>query len=207
MSGPSISYVSSRAEPRHVTHPVLAAAAAGTLPEWARASAARRAHAARVADLMERWGRELDLGHEDVLRWRAAGILHDALRDADPRTLAPMVGAELEDAPGDLLHGPAAAARLREDGVEDEPVLCAIAWHTLGHPDMDRLGHALYLADYLEPGRTHAPERSAAWRGRLPGELEGVLRELAAARIGYALRNQRPLLGPTVAFWNGIVHE
>jgi HD superfamily phosphohydrolase YqeK len=156
---------------------------------------------------MRRWASELGLGRADIVRWQAAGMLHDALRDADPPALRPLVGPELRDAPGDLLHGPAAAARLREDGVRDESVLRAIAWHTLGHPQLDRLGHALYLADYLEPGRAHAPGRAAAWRERVPAELPAVLRELAAERIGYALRKGRPLLEPTVAFWNGLAHE
>jgi HD superfamily phosphohydrolase YqeK len=161
---------------------------------------------ARVADLMERWGGDLDLGADEILRWRAAGILHDALRDADPRTLATMVDGALENAPGDVLHAPAAAARLAADGVDDHALLRAIAWHPLGHPDLDRLGHALYLADYLEPGRTHAPARAAGWRERVPGEMDTVLREVAAERIAYALRCRRPLLDPTVRFWNGLVH-
>jgi HD superfamily phosphohydrolase YqeK len=190
-----------------VTHPILAAAAAGTLPAWAEASTARQEHLDRVADLMERWANDLGLEREETVRWRAAGMLHDALRDADPRALRPMVDAALRDAPGDLLHGPAAAARLREDGVRDEPLLRAIAWHTLGHPDLDRLGRGLYLADYLEPGRRHDPERAAAWRERIPTELPAVLQELAAARIGHTLRKGRPLLEPTVGFWNGLVHE
>jgi hypothetical protein len=51
------------------------------------------------------------------------------------------------------------------------------------------------------------PERAAAWRERIPAELPAVLQELAAERIGYALRKGRPLLEPTVGFWNGLVHE
>lgn len=188
-----------------MTHPVLTAAAAGMLPEWAEASAPRRAHTARVADLLDRWGRGMGLEPDDILRWRAAGVLHDALRDADPRALASLVGLCGEELPGDVLHAPAAAARLRAAGIDDEPLLCAIAWHPTGHPDMDRLGRALYLADYLEPGRTHAPEQSAAWRARLPVEMGAVLREVAAARIGYALHSGRRLLDSTVRFWNGLL--
>jgi HD superfamily phosphohydrolase YqeK len=189
-----------------VTHPTVSAAAAGTLPPWAKATPARQAHLRRVADLMEHWAVDLGLDRTDIVRWRAAGILHDALRDADPGELRPVVGSDLQDAPDDLLHGPAAAARLRADGVGDEPLLRAVAWHTVGHPDLDRLGHALYLADYLEPGRTHDPQRAAAWRERVPADMAAVLRELAADRIGHSLRQLRPLLEPTVRFWNGLAH-
>jgi HD superfamily phosphohydrolase YqeK len=189
-----------------MTHSTLIAAAAGTLPAWADASPSRRAHMGRVANLLERWAVDLDLDGDDILRWRAAGILHDALRDADPRTLAPMVNGALENAPDDVLHAPAAAARLAADGVDDPALLRAIAWHPIGHPDLDRLGHALYLADYLEPGRTHAPARATRWRERVPVEMDAVLQEVAAERIAHALHRGRPLLDPTVRFWNGLVH-
>jgi len=68
-------------------HPPVSAAAAGRLPRWAAAGEERRAHMARVAALLEAWARDLGLGNRDILRWRAAGYLHDALRDASPRRL------------------------------------------------------------------------------------------------------------------------
>lgn len=186
-------------------HALLAAAADGTLPEWAEAREDRRAHVRRVADLMERWARDFGLAPGDVTRWRAAGMLHDALRDADFDALRPLVGPELRDRPGKMLHGPAAAARLRDDGVDDHALLRAVAWHTLGHPDFDRLGKALYLADYLEPGREYESGTLAALRDRVPTDLDGVLRDVAVDRIGRSLRKGRPLLRPTIDFWNRIV--
>lgn len=186
-------------------HPVLEAAAGGELPRWAEASPDRREHMGRVSDLMATWAGRLDLPDADVLRWRAAGMLHDALRDADFETLRPLVGPDLKDSPGKMLHGPAAAARLRRDGVEDEALLLAVSWHTLGHPDFDRLGRALYLADYTEPGRDYESEHLASLRARVPAEMAAVLREVATARIQRSLERGRPLLDPTIGFWNAII--
>lgn len=188
-------------------HPVLADAAAGRLPAWAEATPERRDHVARVAELMDLWAERTGLSDDDRARWRAAGLLHDALRDADVDRLRPLVDPVLRDAPGKMLHGPAAAARLRQDGVEDEPLLLAIAWHTLGHPRFDRLGKALYLADYTEPGRDYESETLAAKRDRVPEELDGVLLEVAADRIGRSLQRRRPLLEPTIEFWNLLVEQ
>lgn len=159
----------------------------------------------RVADLMGTWAEDLALSDDQVGRWRAAGLLHDSLRDADFETLRPLVDPELRDAPGKMLHGPGAAARLRRDGVTDEPLLLAVAWHTLGHPDFDRLGRALYLADYTEPGREYESEALATMRTRVPDAMEEVLRQVATARIQRSLERGRPLLDPTIRFWNGIV--
>ena len=104
-------------------------------------------------------------------------------------------------------HGPAAAERLEAAGVEDGPLLTAVRWHTTGHPDFDRLGRALYVADFTEPGRGHATDRLAALRRRVPTELDTVLREVVAERIGRTLAGRHPLREPTVAFWNAIVED
>ena len=72
--------------------------------------------------------------------------------DAELRRLVP-------DAPWpvNVLHGPAAAARLQAEGETRASVLEAIRWHTLGWADWDRTGRALYMADFLEPGRSFSP--------------------------------------------------
>ena len=185
-------------------HPLIASAAEGRLPDWARASAKRRKHVARVADLLGRWADALDLEPDDRARWRAAGILHDALHDADFEDIRPLVGPDVRDWPGKMLHGPAAAARLASDGVEDRSLLLAITWHTVGHPDFDRLGKALYMADYLEPGREYESDKQARRRAKAPREMDAVLRDVAIDRIARSLRKGRPLLPPTVRFWNAM---
>lgn len=186
-------------------HPLIAAAAEGRLPAWAEASKSRRKHVARVSELMGLWADRFSLSDTDVDRWRAAGLLHDALRDANHDRLRPMVDAELRDAPGKMLHGPAAAARLRSEGVDDEPLLLAVAWHTLGHPDFDALGKAVYLADYTEPGRKDKSGKLARKRKRVPDEMDEVLKEVAIDRIRRSVKKGRPLLDPTVGFWNALV--
>lgn len=186
-------------------HPILTAAAAGALPDWARVGEHRRAHVERVSELMGAWADALGLGSHERGRWRAAGLLHDALRDADPELLRMVVPEDMSALPAKLLHGPAAAERLRRDGVDDDLFLRAIAYHTLGHPAFDRLGRALYLADYLEPGRKDMPAGTDALRTRCPAEMDDVIREVAARRVGRLLDMKKPLRQETVAFWNGVV--
>ena len=188
-------------------HPLLNAAAEGDLPEWARAGERRRAHVARVSALMGDWADQLGLGSHERGRWRAAGLLHDALRDGDPELLRMAVPPGMADLPPKLLHGPAAAERLRQEGVDDDLFLRAIAYHTLGHPALDRLGRALYLADYLEPGREDMPPGTAALRSRCPAEMDDVMRDVAARRVARLLETKKPLRPETVAFWNRVVED
>ena len=182
-------------------------ASRGELPDWAVQRPARRAHTARVAALMDRWAAALGLDDRERVRWRAAGWLHDALRDEDPETLRTLVRLEFRDLGGPLLHGPAAAERLRDEGVDDEGLLRAIAFHTIGHPEFDRLGRALYLADYLEPGRTFDPAGGAALRARMPEAMDEVLREVASARVAHLVRARRSIRPETLRFWNSLVEE
>lgn len=183
-------------------HPVIARAGAGELPNWSVVSPARIRHMARVADLLAEWAGAYRLSEEETLRWRAAGMLHDALREADERVLVVRLPSELADLPPDAMHGPVAAERLREEGVEDEDFLHALAYHTIGHPKLDRLGRALYAADFLEPGRKRREEERAELRRLIPRDPARVLVEVARVKIGRMLEERLPMRTETCEFWN-----
>ncbi len=195
----------SDASARAQLHPlIISAAQAGGLPAWAECAPGRRKHTHRVADLMDTWAAALALGEDDRQRWRAAAILHDALRDAEPASL---VGWTDLDWPPGLQHGPACATRLRADGVEDAEILEAITFHTVGNPRLAEISDYLYMADFLEPGRRFLAEERASLRARLPEERDAVLREVAAIRIGERLKKGERLLPQSVEFWNRLVEQ
>lgn len=188
-------------------HPIIEQAAAGVLPVWSATTSTRLAHMQRVASLMGSWADELAISPVERARWRAVGLLHDALREVSPEELRPTVGAELQALPGKLLHGPAAAARLRAEGIRDAPLLCAITYHTVGHPDLDEMGRALFIADYIEPGRTYDTARLESWRVRMPTERDAVVRAVLRARIDRLLNEARPIRNETASFWNALTGQ
>ena len=184
-------------------HPVIAAAARGELPDWARFDDERRAHMARVADLMQGWAEGLGLTHDDCMRWRALGFLHDAVKGVDADELRLWLGPEASHGiPDPVLHGPAAALKLRAEGITDDEVLDAVAWHTLGHPVLTRMGRALYVADFLEPGRDLLNDWRAGLRARMPHALDEVLHDIVHARILHLVERDRQVHPQTMAFWN-----
>jgi HD superfamily phosphohydrolase YqeK len=183
---------------------LLEDAAAGRLPAWARVGRRRLAHIRGVAGLMGAWAVELQLPPADQVRWKAAGYLHDALRDESTEQLRSMMSEGMKHLTGGLLHGPAAAEQLRRDGVLDESLLRAIEFHTTGHPCLDELGRALFIADYIEPGRTFEPGRLAVLRARMPAARDEVLKEVLSWRMERLLRERRPIRTETAAFWNQI---
>lgn len=186
-------------------HPLVSAAANGDIPGWAVAGENRRAHMSRVARLLERWGRELGLGKDHIARWRAAGHLHDALRDADPERLAKILPGRLRRLPPRAYHGPAAAALLLRDGVRDRELLHAIRWHTLGSRKFGTLGKALCAADAIEPGRRGRRGWRKELRARFPLEVDEVVTEIVRYRIDYLLRARQFVHPRTFRFWNSLV--
>lgn len=157
----------------------------------------------RVAALMDRWADALGLPERDRARWRTAGMLHDALRDARASELRDLITDEAFRAlPDSFLHGPAAADMMARDGYDDAEVLDAIRYHTLGHPSLGRLGLALISADFLEPGRLRDPAARAALRARLPFSFDDVVRHVIGLKLTRSLNREQHVRPEMVALWN-----
>ncbi len=161
------------------------------LPSWAVATPERRAHIERVVALLDGWARAMQVPPDERARWLRAGWLHDALRDAP--------------AASELDHGPLAAERAARDGERDQGVLDAVRYHSIGYAGWDEAGRMLYLADYLEPGRTFDRQARRDLAARVPAERDAILREVARRRIEWTVRSGWPLREETVRFWNALV--
>lgn len=68
--------------------------------------------------------------------------------------------------------------------IHDEDILNAILYHNTGRPDMSLLEKIVYVADYIEPGRKHAPDlpgvRSLAFQN-----LDLALLQILKNTLGY----------------------
>lgn len=134
----------------------------------------RASHSRNVAAVAEKLCLRFGMPPE---KGRCAGLAHDLLKDRPLaeqwnwasraeeaglpaialRTLAVIKG---ETAFADkIIHGPAAAAWLSFDGlVQDPEMLEAVALHSSAAVDMSPFSKILYVADKLEPGRSHVGE-------------------------------------------------
>ena len=157
---------------------------AATLPPWAQVSRKRRKHIARVTSLLSDWADALHVSPVDRQTWIDAGRFHDALRDASVDELRALAGSSIAEV--ELLHGPAAAARLEQDGETRRGLLDAIRYHSIGSSTWDRVGRALYMADYLEPGRKFDLERRARLADLVPRAFDEAFKQVVQARMEYA---------------------
>lgn len=134
--------------------------------------------------------------------WIDAGAWHDALRDADESLLRSCTGDVVR--PVGMLHGPAAAQLLVVDGESRVEVLEAVRWHTVGSTSWARTGRALYMADFLEPGRNFMQVDRAFLADCVPSAFEAVFRQVVRMRLEWALREGKGLAAETVALWETV---
>jgi 2-amino-4-hydroxy-6-hydroxymethyldihydropteridine diphosphokinase len=172
------------------------------LPAWAIVTDKRRAHIARVVKLIDRWSSAMKLGDAERRAWHDSALWHDALRDAPETLLRTLTGDSTSDA--SLLHGPAAATQLAADGERRQSVLAAVRSHTTGAVDWDATGQALYMADFLEPGRPFAQSERAHLASRVAADFAGTFRRVVRLRLERTLHKGNELLPQTVALWNSI---
>jgi predicted HD superfamily hydrolase involved in NAD metabolism len=97
----------------------------------------------------------------DVKKAEVAALLHDYARAMPSPELLELgrqyslISDAIEEATPALLHGPVASALLYEQGLVSDPdILAAIRWHTTGRAGMSQLERVIWVADYVEPGRT-----------------------------------------------------
>ena len=179
---------------------MVAGAISVELPAWAVVGPGRRAHIERVATLMSDWARAMRVEAEEAAAWHDAACWHDALRDAAERELRSLVPDVKYPPP--MLHGPAAAARLARDGERRREVLEAIRYHTVGHASWGRTGRALFMADFLEPGRDFEQTDRAFLARHVPDDFDGVFRQVVRLRLEWSLREGNLIYPETAELWN-----
>jgi len=96
----------------------------------------------------------------NIVKAEIAGLVHDCARELDIRLLHNYLAKEdiaaddLTLSVKELLHGPAAIYLCRKAfGIEDEEILNAVRYHTIGRENMSLLEKVIYLSDFIEPGR------------------------------------------------------
>ena len=174
-------------------------------PRWAQIREKRLGHVERVATLVSAWADQMEVGEAERARWHKAVVLHDALKDA-PAALLNELASEWWTIPG-LRHGPAAAVMAERNGEADTGILDAVRYHSVGYSQWEVVGKVLFLADYLESGRDFHTALHEQLADSVPGDLDAVLRIIAAERLSASVTYGFPLLPETFEFWNSLVRE
>lgn len=143
---------------------------------------------------------------------KIAGISHDIARELSDSEIISLAGKdglgisnyELEHPV--LLHGRAGAVMLEEKfGITNLEILDAVRWHTTGHPGMGEIGKALFVSDYIEPGRTHV---SDAYRKKIYGmNLNGMVIEVLSSQIEYLRNSGNIIVESSILLYDKLLSE
>lgn len=101
---------------------------------------------------------------EDINKAQIAGLLHDCAKCMDNEEKMSICKkhhiliTDIERQNPYLLHAKVGSHIARKKfHIHDADILNAISNHTTGRPGMSQLEKIIYIADYIEPGRKHAP--------------------------------------------------
>ena len=106
-----------------------------------------------AVELAERFG-------VDVKKAELAAIFHDYAKFRSKEEMKQIIinenmAKDLLDFHSELWHAPVGAYLVEQEaGITDREILDAIAYHTTGRIGMTLLEKVVYLADYIEPGRS-----------------------------------------------------
>lgn len=98
--------------------------------------------------------------NEDYEKAEIAAIFHDYAKYRPKAEMKQIIieqhmDKDLLQFHSELWHAPVGAYLVeKEAGIKDEMILQAIRSHTSGRPNMTKLEKIIYLADYIEPGRS-----------------------------------------------------
>ena len=149
-----------------------------------RLSGARFAHTLRVEEEIARMA-ELLFPHR-VNEARIAALLHDVTKELSVEEQMALCAEEgrplsCEDlSVVETLHEKSAPAMIRRDFPEcaTEQILSAVRHHATGRASMSALEMAVFLADYIEPGRPYPSCREARERFWAQTEQDGAFAAL-----------------------------
>ena len=102
---------------------------------------------------------ECDLNHVMTAR-----LLHDCAKNMTADDMISYCNknkielSDTEKINPELLHAKVGSVLAdKKYGIKDEEILSAIRFHTTGKPDMSMMEKIIYVADFIEPGRTNLP--------------------------------------------------
>lgn len=139
--------------------------------------------------------------HFNVERAMIAGLLHDCAKcvpASEKIKLCKKYGLSVSDVerknPG-LLHAKLGAYFIRAKyGIEDEELCNAVTYHSTGRPEMTLFDKIIYIADYIEPNRTKAPNLDDI-RYLAFTDIDACLYSILEATLDY-LKDRRDAIDP-----------
>jgi predicted HD superfamily hydrolase involved in NAD metabolism len=145
----------------------------------------------------------------DVKKAELAAIFHDYAKFRPKGEMRKIIIEQ--NMPKDLLeyntelwHAPVGAYLVeKEVGISDKEILDAIRYHTSGRENMTLLEKVIYLADYIEPGRSFPGVDEV--RELAQKDLNEALVQSISNTIAFLMKKKQPIYPETFKTYNALV--
>ncbi|MGL4662764.1 MAG: bis(5'-nucleosyl)-tetraphosphatase (symmetrical) YqeK [Culicoidibacterales bacterium] len=164
----------------------------------------RNEHIARVVEMAHTLAEIYQLSEKEHNQLITSAWLHDSTKDFSDSQLESIIEKENSDLlkfPKPIWHSFASAILGRDFfRIEDTDVFDAVFYHTIGNESLNIVGQLLFLADYIEVGRTF-PCANEARDIALSGELNQALYTTLKNTITYLKQEGKQVSAETEAFY------
>ncbi len=166
-------------------------------------SSRRFKHVQRVEktalELAERYGVEKE-------KVSIAALAHDYAKERPDEEMRDLIISENLDL--DMLqfgtniwHGPIGAVLMRNEfGLEEEDIFEAIAYHTIGSPEMKEVAQIIYVADFIEPKRAFKGVDLA--RELADKDLRQTIAYISSHTLSHLLRRKNKIYPRAIETYN-----
>ncbi|MFA9558810.1 bis(5'-nucleosyl)-tetraphosphatase (symmetrical) YqeK [Evansella sp. AB-rgal1] len=168
----------------------------------------RYEHTLRVTEEAEVLARRFQV---DISKARLAAILHDYAKYRPVEEMRKTVQSEglsplLLHYGDEILHSFVGAYYVSTElGVTDLEILSAIRYHTTGRANMTKLEKVVFLADYIEPGRTFSGVEEVREEARL--DLEKACLLSLRNTIMFLVSKQQSVYPETFEAYNELIFD
>jgi len=135
-----------------------------------------------------------------------AALLHDYAKEHDAKKMQEIIHSEgldteLADFGSEIMHGPVSAYYAEKRfGITNLDILNAIRQHTIGGEEMSLIGKILFVADYIEAGRTFKGVEEA--RELAEKSLEDAAYYKIQKTIIHLVKKEVPIYPGTIYVYN-----
>ncbi|MCA0171796.1 bis(5'-nucleosyl)-tetraphosphatase (symmetrical) YqeK [Bacillus sp. RAR_GA_16] len=157
-----------------------------------------------AVELAEKYG-------ADPQRTEIAAVFHDyaKFRPKDEMRqiiLEQSLKKDLLEYSPELWHAPVGAYLVRREiGIEDEEILNAIKYHTSGRPNMTLMEKCVFIADYIEPGRSFPGVDEV--REVVQKDLDQAIALSLRNTVQFLMKKNQPVYPATFLTYNSIVNS
>ena len=168
----------------------------------------RYKHVLRVLDTALILAKKFDIVDKDKIT--IAAIFHDFAKGMTSDELAQyalMYNIDLGDSIPSAYHaiiGSWMASHFFN--IQDKDIIQAIYYHTTGSTNFltNKIGAILFLADYIEPGRTHKIDHIQQF---IPQNLNRALREVVKSKICRTIHQDKKIDDHSINFYHHLLQE